>query len=443
MFTDTIFAPLTTMAASAIGVVRISGKNCATIITQLTGKALPTPRMAVLRQLINPKDGTQIDEALLLWFPAPHSFTGEDVAELHVHGGRAVMRLLLDVLAHFPNTRPAEAGEFSRRAFHYGKMDLTKAEAIADLVAAETALQHRQALRQMNGELAKRYENWAEKLVKNLAWLEAFLDFPDEGLPDDLFTKVQAPLPPLLSEMNAHLSDNRRGELIREGIQVAVIGAPNAGKSSLVNAIAERDAVIVSAIAGTTRDVVAVHLDLRGYPVTLCDTAGLRESNDLIEQEGIKRARKTAEHADIKLAIFDTAGWPDLDADTLALVDERTIPVLNKIDLIYYPIEEIKGQRAYPVSASYGQGIGGLLDAIAAKVEKETGYQQQLSLTRPRHRLALEETMTHLQRALIADQAECLAEDLRLAVRSLGRITGRVDVEDLLDIIFKDFCIGK
>jgi tRNA modification GTPase len=405
---------------------------------------LPRPRRATRALLRHPDHDEILDDSLVLWFPAPASHTGEDVAELHVHGGRAVSLGVLEALAACPGLRPAEAGEFTRRAFVNGKLDLTAAEGIADLVDAETAAQRRQALHQVGGELANLYEDWRRRLLAVLAHMEASIDFSDEPLPADLEASVRQQAAALGDEMAAHVDDGRRGERLRDGIHLAIIGAPNVGKSSLLNALAQRDAAIVSTIAGTTRDVIEVHLDLGGYPLTVADTAGLRDSDDEIEREGVRRARGRAEDADLRLAVFDAEAWPEIDMATADLVNGDTLVVVNKADRVSpAPPLVVGGRPARAVSALTGAGLDGLLEELEAALIERWDASASLAPTRVRHRAAVGECQAALRRALAAESAELATEDLRLASRALGRITGRVDVEDLLDVIFADFCIGK
>jgi tRNA modification GTPase len=439
----TIFAPATAPGRGGVAIVRVSGPLAGTALTALTGRPLPAPRMATFVRLTVSETGEFLDQGLVLWFPAPHSFTGEDVAEFHVHGGRAVIAGVIDALARLPGLRIAEPGEFSRRGFENGKFDLTAAEAIADLVDADTAAQRRQALRQMEGELGRLYDGWRHRLTRALAHLEADIDFPDEDLPEGVAVMVRPELEALADEIASHLNDNRRGERLRDGIHISILGAPNAGKSSLLNVLARREAAIVSERAGTTRDVVEVHLDLGGFPVVLADTAGLREAADEIESEGIRRALDRAANADLKLAVFDATTLPELDAQTLAVVDDQTLVVLNKLDRASELVHEIGGKPAIPVSARTGQGLPELLRSLTSAVKTRFETPGVPALTRARHRGALEECAASLHRAMSADLPELAAEDVRLASRALGRITGRVDVEDLLDVIFRDFCIGK
>jgi tRNA modification GTPase len=386
----------------------------------------------------DPETGEAIDDGLALWFPAPRSVTGEDVAELHLHGSRAVIAAAMAALARL-GLRLAEPGEFTRRAFLNGKLDLTQAEAVADLAAAETEAQRRQALRQLAGGLGEIYRGWSERLLRLLAHLEAAIDFPDEDLPPEIEAQVAAESAALLAEIEAHLADNRRGERLRDGIAVAIVGPPNAGKSSLLNQLARREAAITSPIAGTTRDVIEVAIDIAGYPVVLADTAGLRDSADIIEQEGLRRALARAEAAELRLFVFEAAR-PEDAAGAAVWPGPDTLLVANKIDLA--------GARAHPpeaalaISAVTGEGLPQLIETLAARIAGHYDIAAPL-LTRARHREALQTAAAALRRSPAADLPELRAEDLRLAWRSLGRITGRVDVEDLLDVIFADFCLGK
>ncbi|MFM9844111.1 MAG: tRNA uridine-5-carboxymethylaminomethyl(34) synthesis GTPase MnmE [Dongiaceae bacterium] len=439
---DTIFAPATGAGNMAISVVRISGPKALDAIQLLSGGVVAKPRTLTLCNLHSQRNQVALDHCLVAMFPGPASFTGEDMAELHLHGGRAVLSAVVDELAGIPGLRPADAGEFTRRAFENGKLDLTAAEGIADLINADTEQQRRQALRQLAGALGRLYEGWRERLVRTLARLEAHIDFPEDNLPSELLQEVQGLASGLAREIGTHLADSRRGERLREGVSVAILGAPNSGKSSLLNYLAGRDAAIVSARAGTTRDVVEVRLDLGGYLVDLADTAGLRDAADEIEAEGVRRALQRAEAADINILLFDAAGLPEIDAGTVGLMDKRALPVVSRTDLAAHGWSG-KIEGAFPISVSNGQGLPELIAEIQKRVEAIAGAGEAPFLTRARHRHALEEAATALSGALAAEQPELIAEDLRLAVRSIGRITGRVDVEDILDVVFRDFCIGK
>ena len=441
---DTIFALSSGGGRAAIAVVRVSGPAAAEALTRLGGKPLPEARRAALRRFRVPETGEPIDRGLALWFPAPASATGEDMAEVHVHGGPAVIAALCDALAALPGLRPAEPGEFTRRAFEAGRLDLTEAEGIADLVAAETEAQRRQALAQMEGGLHRLYDGWRERLMALRANVEAAIDFSDQELGDDPVATAAPGVAVLEAEIAAHLDDARRGERLREGFCIAIVGAPNAGKSSLLNRLAGRDAAIVSTRAGTTRDVVEVRLDLGGWPVTLADTAGLRESRDEIESEGVRRALARAASADLTLVVFDGALWPEADAQSLALLGDEALAVLNKTDLLADPAPAaIAGHRALHVSCLTGAGIDALLETLAAEIARRYPPGGVPALTRARHRQAVVECHDALGRAVAGPADERLAEELRLAVHALGRITGRVDVEAVLDLVFRDFCIGK
>ncbi len=441
---DTIFALSSAPGRAGVAVIRVSGPQAVdsfnALIRNTNNKSIPT---RTLRKIYDPVTGLLLDEALALGFAGPHSFTGEDVVEYHCHGSPAVIEGVLAALGRLGGHRPAQPGEFTRRAFENGRLDLTAAEAVADLIDAETQAQRQQALDQMGGALSRLYDGWRDALVRALAYVEAIIDFPDEDIPDSETAKAHPAIEALLTDIRAHLNDNRRGERLREGIHVAVIGAPNAGKSSLVNALSNREVAIVSPMAGTTRDVIEVHLNLGGYPVILSDTAGLRpdqlqddNAHDSIESEGIRRALRRAEEADIRLLVFDGTDQA-LDAHTKALVNDASVIVYNKADLQLRP-------DGLSVSASTGQGMDALLSALTEKIAALMKTSRETpSLTRARHRQALEECAARLQSSLQATQPELMAEDLRIAARALGRLTGRVDVEDLLDVIFRDFCIGK
>lgn len=438
----------------AISVIRLSGPRAADALIFLTearaferghsarDPALPEPRRMVVRTVLDPLSGEVIDRGLVVWFEAPHTETGETMAELHLHGGRAVVGGALEAIGKLGFCRLALPGEFTRRAFEHGKLDLTEAEAIADLVAAETDQQRRQALQQMDGALHRLYEEWRTMGLRALAHLEAAIDFPDEDLPAGIADEVRTGIQSLQAAITAHL-DDRRGERLREGLHITIIGPPNAGKSSLLNLLARREAAIVSETAGTTRDVIEVHLDLGGWPVVLADTAGLRDSSDAIEQEGVRRARARAASADLRLLVLDaTSDWRSEREKLIQGAERwdaaRDIVVVNKADLA-----SIEDPDVVALSALSGDGLAGLLtriEAAAATLMQEGGAPP---LTRARHREALKDCQDALGRALTAPEIALAAEDLRLAMRALGRITGAVRIDELLDIIFRDFCIGK
>jgi tRNA modification GTPase len=550
---ETIYALSSGRPPAAIAVVRISGPRAGDALKALTGRIPEQRRAALVR--IRGLDGEIIDQALALWFPGPQSETGEDVAELQLHGGRAVIAAVMVALSQVEGLRPAEAGEFTRRAFENGKLDLTSVEGLADLVMAETEGQRRQAFRQMTGALRERAENWRTQLVQALALVEARIDFSDEAdVPQDLVTPALKIARSLKSDIASVLADENRGERLREGFVVAIAGPPNAGKSTLLNRIAKREAAIVSPYAGTTRDVIEVHLDLDGLPVTLLDTAGIRETDDPVEREGVRRARERAAGADLILWVVDAgepASFPGDDDACVARDDVATTQVSsgnaarlaraselasavrpssgdeagylpysskasefvktmgsatdtiaigfglhsaagggttvwlirNKTDLPQRVIgrnerriqnkiknepsvraneplknvpnktlikknetEFILNESEFCISAKTGEGVDALLGALARCAEKFLAGAESALVTRERHRLALQDVLAALRRALAPDvssREDLLAEELRLAARALGRLTGRVDVDDILDVIFRDFCIGK
>ena len=439
---ETVFALASAPGRSGVAVIRLSGPQAATVIKRLTGWSdLPRPRHAARCALADPKDKSSLDDGLVLWFPGPASFTGEDVAELHIHGGRATVEAVSEVLAGEDQVRLAEPGEFSRRAFLNGKMDLVEAEAISDLVDADTDFQRRQALRQMRGGLSGQLEGWRSTLVGIMAHLEAWIDFPDEDLPEATASAARAEIGALEQTIRGFLDDNRRGERLRAGLHVAIVGAPNSGKSSLLNVLSERDAAIVSATAGTTRDVVEVHLDLGGWPVTLADTAGLRSAPTEIEREGVRRAYQRADEADLKIVVFDVMKSPD--QESLEMIDDLALPVINKTDLRQASLTRLRGQETIQVSALTGAGLTSLLGHIEKRAAGMIGEHPEAPLTRLRHRLSLTDCADALARAVAGEAIELITEDLRVAATALGRVTGRVDVEDLLDVVFRDFCIGK
>ena len=429
---DTIFALASGRGRAGVAVVRVSGPHADDTLRALTKAPLPNERRAVIRTLIGSPNDLVIDSALVLRFAAARSYTGESVVEYQVHGGSAVVSALLAELGRVPGLRLAEPGEFTRRAVENGCLDLTQAEAIADLVDAETEAQRRQAIRQLDGSLGELYETWRNRLIRSAAWIEATIDFPDEEIPSDALDASRQGIAVIANEMQSHLNDGRRGEILRDGFHVAVIGAPNAGKSSLVNALAQRNVAIVSDIPGTTRDVLEVRLNLKGYPVILSDTAGLREGRDSIEEEGIRRAEARAKAADLRLLVLD--GLEDDRADLRGDIEIR-----SKADLR-------PGERRTPglwVSAKTGEGLAELVNLIAKHAEARMEVREAPALSRARHRVAVEKAERHLRDALDASAPELAAEHLRLALTEIGRITGRVDLDELLDVVFRDFCLGK
>jgi tRNA modification GTPase len=431
---DTIFAPASGAGRAAITLVRVSGRQTAEMVRRLAGR-LPEPRVASLRRLRG-ADGDVLDRALVLWFPGPASYSGEDCAELHLHGGRAVLRAVAEALVAL-GCRPAEPGEFTRRALLNGRLDLTEAEGIADLIGAETEAQRVQALRQAEGALSRRLASWSGRIAALLAWQEAAIEFAEDGVPSDLDARARGGAAALRAEMASGLAEGARAERLRDGVAVAILGAPNAGKSSLLNALAGREAAIVSARAGTTRDVVEVAVELAGVPVVLADTAGLRETGDEIEAEGVRRALARAEAADLRLAVFAADAEPD--AATLGLLGgPGTIAVVNKVDLATPGVN-----GAVAVSARTGAGLDALRARLAEEVAARAGLTEAAALTRPRHMAALAEAAAALAEAEAAPLPEIAAEGLRAALAAVGRITGRVGVEEILDRVFGEFCIGK
>lgn len=435
---DTIYALASAPGRAGIAVIRVSGPGATGAVEALTGKPLAAARLMV-RARLRSRQNDIIDEGLVVWFAAPASFTGEDVAEFHVHGGRAVVDGLLAALNALTGLRPAEAGEFTRRAVENGKLDLTRAEAIADLVDAQTAAQLRQALRQKDGALADLYDRWRAELLAAAAWAEAGIDFSDEDLPADVEARASAEISRISKEIEQHIDDSSRGEILREGLNLTVIGPPNSGKSSLVNALARRDVAIVAPTAGTTRDVVEVRLDLGGYPVIVSDTAGLRETGDAVEAEGVRRALTRARGADLVLLLLDGSAAEPTKGIASDILDRAALTVWNKSDLDWPCPRE-----GLTLSLKTGEGLDAVVEVIASAARKRLESPDESPvLTRPRHRRALEEASDALARSLGAREPELFAEDLRLALRALGRITGRVDIEELLGVVFKDFCIGK
>lgn len=440
---QTIFALSSGRAPSAIAIIRVSGPQARAAVERFCGKC-PAPRLAhvaTLRDL----DGSALDESVTLWFPAPFSATGEDVAEFHVHGGRAVIAAIFEALDSIDGLRPAEPGEFTRRAFENGKLDLTEAEGLDDLIHADTDRQRRQALRHLKGLLGAKAETWRQQIIEVSALVEAGIDFSDEGdVSSDLIAPALKKIAALKSEIEEALGASAQSERLREGLNVAIAGPPNAGKSTLLNRLARREAAIVSPHAGTTRDVIEVHLDLDGYPVTLVDTAGVRETSDPVEQEGVRRARDRARTSDLVLWLVD-ANDP-VAAEPAG--EEGHAPVWivrNKVDLLTAKSEQGGTSPRFDISAERGDGVAELIAALVAFAEDYFGSGEMALVSRARHRTLLRDTVAALGRAKQAAGRgdELLAEELRIGIHSLGRLTGRVDVEDVLDVIFRDFCIGK
>jgi tRNA modification GTPase len=443
---DTIFAPATPAGASGVAVFRLSGPHAKAALEAISGKPCPAPRMAALRILRDPVSRETIDHALTLYFAAPASFTGEDVVELHTHGGRAVWQAITETLSALPHLRLAEPGEFTRRAFINNKMDLTAAEGIADLIHAETTAQRKQALRMVEGELEQQYEAYRRQLIRSMALVEAYIDFPDEDIPDSVSQELRDEVNALRTTLTAHLADNRRGERIREGVQAIILGPPNAGKSTLMNYLAKRDVSIVSQTAGTTRDVIEVHLALAGYPLVIADTAGLRESSDEIETEGVRRALARAQNADLKIAVFDAGQIQIPDATTLAQIDEDTLIVINKTDAVTelkLPDDWQGRNKIFPLSLHTGTGVDEFLKSLECNISELFFCETSPIITRTRHRRAIEQCVRHLDAFLAGGPVELMGEELRLAVHAMASVTGRVEVDEILGEIFSSFCIGK
>jgi tRNA modification GTPase len=437
--TDSIFALATPAGKSGVAIVRLSGPQALGALQTLSGIDAIAPRRAYYVTLRH--NQYVIDRGIALYFKGPRSFTGEDVVELQIHGGLAVIRQLLEVLSSMKNLRPAEPGEFSRRAFANGKMDLMEAEGLADLIDAETLHQKTQAERQMEGELSHYYDELRRQITHVLAHLEAYIDFPDEEIPDSVIAGLGKDIASIQSTIAAALKDQKRGERLREGITIVILGAPNAGKSSLLNTIAKKDAAIVSARAGTTRDAIEIHLDICGYPAILVDTAGLRETVDEIEGEGVRRALARAADADIKLVLFDGEKWPSLDKASPKLLDDSAIAVVNKSDLLGK--REAAPIEAHFISTKTGEGVEALLSMLEQKIIRFFSGASAPFITRNRHRALLSEASAWLEKSLVPAPLELTCEDLRQAALAVGKITGKIQVDDVLDIIFKQFCIGK
>jgi tRNA modification GTPase len=449
----TIFALSSGRPPAAIAVVRVCGPKAGLALERLIGR-VPQPRQAALARVHDPASGETIDEALALWFPGPHSETGEDMAELQLHGGHAVIAAVLDALGTIEGCRLAEAGEFTRRAFANGRLDLTEVEGLADLIAAETPAQRRQAFRQLKGLIGDRAEAWRRQIIEALALVEARIDFSDEAdVPEELVGPALYAAQQLRSIIAATLADGRRGERLRDGLVVAIAGPANAGKSTLLNRLARREAAIVSPHPGTTRDVIEVHLDLGGYPVTLVDTAGIRDSDDPVEKEGVRRASARAATADLVLWVIDvSATGVAVGVIGESISESESWLIRNKADLavdkLWINCESISNSwsKKFTLSAATGSGMEALIGALSGYARNYFSTTESSLVTRARHRQAFEETVAALDRALAqgaTGREELIAEELRAAATTLGRLTGRIDVEDILDVIFRDFCIGK
>jgi len=442
----TIFALSTGPGTSGIGVIRISGQETSKVITLLTNKPLPMPRVATLRKFNKINTSELIDEGIILWFPGPESYTGEDMAEIHVHGSKAVVNAVHQSISKIENCRLAEPGEFTKLAFQNGKINLLQAESVADLISSETEIQRQQAIKIMNGKSANQFNFLREKLLKILAHIEAKIDFPDEDLPKDILNEIKKSSDEVLKNLEKILDDQKVGERIREGFKIAILGPTNAGKSSLLNHLSNRDVAIVSEIAGTTRDVIETHLNIDGYPVIVSDTAGIRESKDEIEKKGIKLSLSRAEEADLKLVVVDAKNLDFTDV-LRRLLDENAILVINKSDLLEKDIDpEIKKINHVLISIKENLNIDELILNIKNNLKNKFITSDDILITRERHRQHLQQCLDNLKNFNQQNEIEDFdkaAEDLRLATRHLGMIVGKVDVEEILGSIFNDFCIGK
>jgi tRNA modification GTPase len=442
----TIYALSSGPGVSGVAIIRISGSEASKVIKSLTGKEIPVPRVATLRKINNINTSELIDEGIILWFPAPESYTGEDMAEIHVHGGKAVVSTVQNEISKVENCRLAEPGEFTKLAFQNGKVNLLKAESIADLISAETEIQRLQAVKIMKGKSSEKFNELRDKLLKILSFVEAKIDFPEEDIPEENLIKIKLDTSNILNEINKILNDQKVGEIIREGFKIAIVGPTNAGKSSLLNNLSNREVAIVSEIAGTTRDVVEAHLNLDGYPVIIADTAGIRDSEDEIEKKGIRLSLKKAENADLKLVVVDAKSI-DLSGFLNDLLKNDAILVVNKSDLLKEKLDsKILKLNHVLISLKDNSNIDVLISKIKNSLKNKFINEEDILITRERHRQHLAQCADHLKNFLDKNDKKDFdkaAEDLRLATRHLGMIVGKVDVEELLGSIFNDFCIGK
>ena len=442
----TIYALSSGPGVSGVAIIRISGPDTLLVIEKLTGKEIPKPRMASLRKINNINTSELIDEGLILWFPGPESYTGEDMAEIHVHGGKAVVLAVQNEISKIKNCRLAEPGEFTKLAFQNGKINLLKAESIADLISAETEIQRLQAVKLMKGKSSDKFNELREKLLKILSFVEAKIDFPEEDLPDENLKKIKQDSSEVINEIGKILDDQKVGEIIREGFKIAIVGPTNAGKSSLLNNLSNREVAIVSEIAGTTRDVVETHLNIDGYPVIISDTAGIRDSKDEIEKKGIRLSLKKAENADLKLVVVDAKNI-DLSGFFNDLLKNDAILVVNKSDLLNDKLDpKILKLNHVVISLKDNSNIDELISKIKKHLRDKFITEENILITRERHRQHLVQCENYLKNFLDKNEKKDFdkaAEDLRLATRHLGMIVGKVDVEEILGSIFNDFCIGK
>ena len=442
----TIYALSTGPGVSGLAVIRISGKDAKIAVNKITGRKLPKPRTAVIRKFNNINDNHLIDEGILLWFPGPASYTGEDMAEFHVHGSRAVINEIQNSLSKIPNLRLAEAGEFTKLAFQNGKINLLKAESIADLISSETEIQRRQAIKVMSGKSSNKFNSLRDRLLKILSKVEAKIDFPEDDLPEDILLNIHKEAKSIREEIKKILNDQKVGERIREGFKISIVGPTNAGKSSLLNYLSKKDVAIVSEIAGTTRDIIEAHLNLDGYPVVISDTAGIRSSKDEIEKKGIKLALKNAENADLNIIVIEPKST-DFTHFLNDKISKKAIVVINKMDLGINQISnEIKKYDPIYISVKEEKNLDKLINLIKQILKNKFISSEDIYITRERHRINLEkcfESLKNFEEKKSLEDFDKAAEDLRLATRYLGIIVGKVDIEEILGSIFDDFCIGK
>ena len=442
----TIYALSTGPGVSGLAVIRISGKDTKVAINKITGRTLPKPRTAVIRKFNNINDNQLIDEGILLWFPGPTSYTGEDMAEFHVHGSRAVINEIQNSLSKIPNLRLAEAGEFTKLAFQNGKINLLKAESIADLISSETEIQRQQAIKVMSGKSSDKFNSLRNRLLKILSKIEAKIDFPEDDLPEDILLNIHTEAKNIRQEIKKILNDQRVGERIREGFKISIVGPTNAGKSSLLNYLSKKDVAIVSEIAGTTRDIIEAHLNFDGYPVVISDTAGIRNSKDEIEKKGIKLALKNAENADLNIIVIEPKSV-DFTYFLNDKISKKAILVINKIDLGIDEIsDEIKKYDPIYISVKEEINLDKLINLIKQNLKNKFISSEDIYITRERHRINLEkcfDSLKNFEEKKSLEDFDKAAEDLRLATRYLGIIVGKVDIEEILGSIFDDFCIGK
>ena len=442
----TIYALSSGPGLSGIAVIRVSGTQSREIISSLTDQPFPKERLATLKKIKNNSTNELIDEGIVLWLPGPKTYTGEDMVEFHVHGSKAVINEMQNVISKFKDCRLAEPGEFTKKAFHNGKINLLKAESIGDLIASETELQRKQALRIMTGESSKKFEKWRNELIEILGNVEAKIDFPEEDISDDIYKQIKTKIEKIKNEIKKVLDDNKTGEIIREGFKISIIGPPNVGKSSLLNYLSKRQVAIVSEKAGTTRDVIEVYLNLDGIPVIISDTAGIRETSDDIENKGVNLAINRAQEADLNIVLLD---YKNLDFKGFLdeKIEDKSLIVINKLDLKITDINSLDNRyNSISISIKNETNIDKLIEIIKKKLKTKIISTENILITRSRHRQHLEECFKHLQSFLEKkdqDEFDKAAEDLRLSIRHIGSIVGRVDVEEILGSIFDNFCIGK